>query len=58
MNRETPKTTTNLVMKLSATMTAVELKKSKDQYTLPELARETEMKIAEVNADIELYTDR
>ena len=57
MNRETPKTTTNPMMKLSATMTAVELKKSKDQYTLPELARETELKIAEVDADIELYTD-
>ena len=57
MNRETPKTTTNPMMKLSATMTAVELKKSKDQYTLPELARETELRIAEVDAHIELYTD-
>ena len=40
MNRETPKMTTNPLMKLKATMTAVELKKSKDQYTLPELAKE------------------
>ena len=45
------------MMKLSATMTAVELKKSKGQYTLPELERETELKIAEVDAAIELYTD-
>ena len=41
MNRETPKTTTNSMMKLNATMTAVEPKKSKDQYTLPELGRQS-----------------
>ena len=57
MNRETPKTATIPMMKLNATMIVVELNKSKDQYMLLELARETELKIAEVDTDIGLYTD-
>ena len=42
---------------MNATITGVELEKNKEDYTLEELARETEEKIAEIDADIELYTD-
>ena len=42
---------------MKAKMDRVELVKTKDQYTLEELARQTEMKIGEVNADIEIFTD-
>ena len=57
LNRNTPKMTTNPMMSMKAKIESVELKKSKKKYTLEELARETELKISEINADIELFTD-
>ena len=57
LNRNTPKMTTNPMMNMKAKIESVELKKSKEKYTLEELARETELKISEINADIELFTD-
>ena len=57
MNRDTPRTTTNPMMSMKAKIDHVELKRNKDQYTLAELAKETELKIAEIDADVEIFTD-
>ena len=57
LNRKTPTVVTNPMVAMKARMERVELNKTKEHYTLEELARETEMKIAEVDADIEIYTD-
>ena len=57
INRDTPTTATNPMMKIRAKTTEVELKKNKCEYTEDELARMTELKMAEINADIEIFTD-
>ena len=57
MNRSTPRVVSNPMMATKAKIDKVELTKTKDRYTLEELARETEIKIAEGDADIEIYTD-
>ena len=38
-------------------VTQVELEKKKNEYTEEELRRRTEEKVAELDADIEIYTD-
>ena len=55
--RETGKTTVYPMVPLKLETTAVELTKKKENYTEQELQRQTECKIAEVDADIEIYTD-
>ena len=57
INRDTPITTTNPMMKIRAEMTEVVLEKKKEEYRKSELTMMTEVKIAEINADVELYTD-
>ena len=57
INRDTPITTTNPMMKIRAEMTEVVLEKKKEEYRKSELTMMTEVKVAEINADIELYTD-
>ena len=47
----------NPMMKTRAVVTGVELEKNKNEYTLQKLAELTEVKIAEIDADVELYTD-
>ena len=47
----------NPMMKARAVVTVVELEKNKNEYTLQKLAELTETKIAEIDADVELYTD-
>ena len=55
--RDIPRIPTNPMMKNRAVVTGVELEKNKNEYTLQKLAELTEMKIAEIDADVELYTD-
>ena len=55
--RDIPRIPTNPMMKNRAVVTGVELEKNKNKYTLHKLAELTEMKIAEIDADVELYTD-
>ena len=57
LNRNTPKVTITPMMKLKAQVTGVEFKKNKENYTLEELAKETDLKIAEIDADVEMFTD-
>ena len=57
LNRSTPKIRTNPMMKIGATITKVTLEKNKEAYTLEDLARLTEVKIAEIDADVEIFTD-
>ena len=57
LNRSTPKIRTNPMMKIGATITKVTLDKNKEAYTLEDLARLTEVKIAEIDADVEIFTD-
>ena len=57
LNRRTPSTQMNPMLKMKATITEVILEKKKEEYTLGELAQLTELKIADIDADVELYTD-
>ena len=57
LNRKMPKTATNPMMSMKAKIEYVHLTKSKDQYTLSELGLESDRKIGEVDADVELFTD-
>ena len=57
LNRDIPKPHMNPMMQINATITGVELEKNKDEYTLQELATRTDLKVAEINADVEIYTD-
>ena len=45
------------MMKIEATITKVSLEKNKGVYTLQDLATLTEVKIAEIDADVEIFTD-
>ena len=45
------------MMKYRVEIAGVELEMKKERYSQTELARMTEEKIAEINADVELYTD-
>merc|ERR1712159_549095 len=45
------------MMSPNITITGVELDKRKDEYKLEELARMAELKIADIDADVEVYTD-
>ena len=53
----TPKTSTNPMMKIRASITKVSIDKKKESYTLQDLARLTEVKIVEKDADVEIFTD-
>ena len=44
-------------MRIGATITKVTLDKNKEAYTLEELARLPEIKIAEIDSDVEIFTD-
>ena len=56
-NRDTPRTTITPMMKCKAEISNVELSKKKEDYSASELASITDMKIADINADLEIYTD-
>ena len=57
INRNMERTSVDPMTPVNIEMTEVKLEKKKDAYTEEELRRQTECKIAEVNADIEIYTD-
>ena len=57
LNRNMPKTATNPMMSMKAKIEQVDLKRSKDQYSPSELGLESDRKIGEIDADIEIYTD-
>jgi len=57
LNRLTPRTAMNPMMRIKATLTEVVLEKKKEEYTLGELAQITDLKIASIDADVEIYTD-
>ena len=57
LNRNTPKIHTNPMMKTGATITKVTLDKNKETYILEDLARLTEIKIAEIDPDVKIFTD-
>lgn len=56
-NRETPRTIITPMMKCKVEIANVELSRKKEEYNASQLASITEMKIADINADIEIYTD-
>ena len=57
INRNMERTSVEPMNPVNIEMTEVKLEKKKGAYTEEELRRQTECKIAEVNADIEIYTD-
>ena len=57
MNREAKKTMVDPMTPLNLEITEVQLEKKKSDYSTEQLRRMTEIKIAEVDADIEIYTD-
>ena len=57
-NREMPVARVDPMTPLHMVVTGVELEKSKDSYTEEQLRQLTEAKIIEVDADIEIFTDR
>ena len=56
-NRSTEKARVDPVTPLNIEITEVKLEKKKEEYTEQELMQRTELKIAEVDADVEIYTD-
>ena len=57
ININTPKVLLDPMITIKAKMTQVELTKKKRNYTPTELARKTDEKIAEIDADVEIFTD-
>ena len=57
LNRRTGKTRLRPMMEYKAEVTGVRLDRKKEEFTIEELALRAEEKIAEINADVELYTD-
>ena len=57
MNRNIGKATVYPMSPLNLTITEVKLTKKKDEHTKEELQRLTECKIAEIDAEVEVYTD-
>ena len=56
-NRSTEKARVDPMTPLNIEMTEVKLEKKKDEYNEQQLRERTELKIAEIDADIEIYTD-
>ena len=56
-NRNTPSVNIAPWMKMNVTFETVEMKNKKDEYSLERLKGLTQEKIAEIAADIEIYTD-
>ena len=57
LNRNTPSTNTDPMLSLAASIQRVKLTKKKEEYPIQELARLAEMKIAEIDAEVEIFTD-
>ena len=57
LNRETERTNIDPMTPLNIEVLEVPLEKNKDEYTGSELRQRTELKIAEIDADVEVYTD-
>ena len=57
LNRNTPSTNTDPMLLLAASIQRVKLTKKKEEYPIQELARLAEMKIAEIDAEVEIFTD-
>ena len=56
-NRDIEKAMVDPMTPLSLEITEVQLEKRKSEYSADELRRMTDIKIAEVDADVEIYTD-
>ena len=57
INRKTEKASVDPMTPLNISITEVKLEKKKECYTEQELRQQTECKIAEIDAEIEIFTD-